>query len=146
MNEATRDAAILIAGDVKGVERIIADDLVYPEPPPEKKETKEAEGSAPIEPPKPESPTEEKAAETKASNTVTASSSEPVTQVVSVGKGGPASDGWYARHARRTQDAAAKRGRRTEPPMVNQSVTRPQPVGRPGQIILDAGGPRSIYR
>jgi nucleoid-associated protein YgaU len=38
MNEATRDAAVLIAGDVKGVEKIIADDLVYPEPPPEEKE------------------------------------------------------------------------------------------------------------
>lgn len=32
MNEQTRDAAVLIAGNVKGVERIVADDLVFPEP------------------------------------------------------------------------------------------------------------------
>lgn len=38
VNEATRNSAILIAGDVKGVERIIADDLTFPEPPPEEKE------------------------------------------------------------------------------------------------------------
>ena len=38
INEATRDAAVLIAGDVKGVEKVVADDLVYPEPPPEVKE------------------------------------------------------------------------------------------------------------
>lgn len=38
INEATRDAAVLIAGNVKGVEKVVADDLVYPEPPPEKKE------------------------------------------------------------------------------------------------------------
>jgi nucleoid-associated protein YgaU len=31
-NEATRNNAILIAGDVQGVEKIIADDLKYPEP------------------------------------------------------------------------------------------------------------------
>ena len=31
-NEATRRSALLIAGDVKGVERIIADDLTFPEP------------------------------------------------------------------------------------------------------------------
>ena len=37
-NEATRNTAILIAGDVKGVEKIVADDLTYPEPPPEEKE------------------------------------------------------------------------------------------------------------
>ncbi len=37
-NEATRNNAILIAGDVKGVERIVADDLTFPEPPPEEKE------------------------------------------------------------------------------------------------------------
>ena len=37
-NEATRNNAILIAGDVKGVEKIIADDLTFPEPPPEQKE------------------------------------------------------------------------------------------------------------
>jgi nucleoid-associated protein YgaU len=38
INEATRNNAILIAGDVKGVEKIIADDLTFPEPPPEEKE------------------------------------------------------------------------------------------------------------
>jgi nucleoid-associated protein YgaU len=37
-NEATRTAAILIAGDVKGVERIVADDLTFPEPKEEEKE------------------------------------------------------------------------------------------------------------
>lgn len=37
-NEATRTSAILIAGDVKGVEKVVADDLTFPEPPPEKKE------------------------------------------------------------------------------------------------------------
>ena len=37
-NEATRNNAILIAGNVKGVEKIIADDLTFPEPPPEEKE------------------------------------------------------------------------------------------------------------
>ena len=35
VNEATREQAILIAGDVKGVEKIIADDLKAPPPPPE---------------------------------------------------------------------------------------------------------------
>jgi len=34
-NEATREQAILIAGDVKGVEKIIADDLKAPPPAPE---------------------------------------------------------------------------------------------------------------
>ena len=38
MNEATRDAAVLIAGNVKGVEKVVADQLVFPEPPPEEKE------------------------------------------------------------------------------------------------------------
>lgn len=38
-NEATRTDAILIAGDVKGVEKVVADDLTFPEPPPEEKET-----------------------------------------------------------------------------------------------------------
>ena len=38
VNEATRNNAILIAGNVKGVEKIIADDLTFPEPPPEEKE------------------------------------------------------------------------------------------------------------
>lgn len=31
-NEATRNNAVLIAGDVQGVEKIIADDLKFPEP------------------------------------------------------------------------------------------------------------------
>jgi LysM repeat protein len=38
VNEATRNNAILIAGDVKGVERIVADDLTFPEPAEEEKE------------------------------------------------------------------------------------------------------------
>ncbi|MDH3533308.1 MAG: peptidoglycan-binding protein LysM [Gammaproteobacteria bacterium] len=38
-NEATRTSALLIAGNVKGVERIIADDLTFPEP--KKEEEKE---------------------------------------------------------------------------------------------------------
>jgi nucleoid-associated protein YgaU len=37
-NEATRDAAVLITGNVKGVEKIVADDLVFPEPVEEEKE------------------------------------------------------------------------------------------------------------
>jgi len=37
-DENTRNRAILIAGDTKGVEKVIADDLTYPEPPPEKKQ------------------------------------------------------------------------------------------------------------
>ena len=37
-NEATRNNAILMAGDVKGVEKIIADDLRFPEPVEEEKE------------------------------------------------------------------------------------------------------------
>ena len=37
-NEATRNNAILIAGDVKGVEKVVADDLTFPEPPEEEKE------------------------------------------------------------------------------------------------------------
>jgi len=37
-NEATRTSALLIAGDVKGVERIVADDLKFPEPAEEEKE------------------------------------------------------------------------------------------------------------
>ena len=32
INEATRNNAILIAGNVKGVEKVIADDLSFPEP------------------------------------------------------------------------------------------------------------------
>ena len=31
-NEATRSSALLIAGNVKGVEKLIADDLTFPEP------------------------------------------------------------------------------------------------------------------
>jgi len=38
-NEATRTSALLIAGNVKGVERIVADDLTFPEP--KKEEEKE---------------------------------------------------------------------------------------------------------
>jgi nucleoid-associated protein YgaU len=37
-NEATRTSALLIAGDVKGVEKIVADDLTFPEPVEEEKE------------------------------------------------------------------------------------------------------------
>ncbi|MDX1509633.1 MAG: BON domain-containing protein, partial [Woeseiaceae bacterium] len=39
VNEATRTNAILIAGDVKGVEKVVADGLTFPEPPPEEKQT-----------------------------------------------------------------------------------------------------------
>ena len=35
VNEATRDQAVLIAGDVKGVEKVVADELTFPPPPPE---------------------------------------------------------------------------------------------------------------
>lgn len=38
INEATRNTAILIAGDVKGVEKVVADGLTFPEPAEEKKE------------------------------------------------------------------------------------------------------------
>ena len=38
VNEATRNSALLIAGNVKGVEKIIADGLTYPEPKEEEKE------------------------------------------------------------------------------------------------------------
>ena len=37
-NEATRNNASLIAGNVKGVERVVADDLTFPEPLPEEKD------------------------------------------------------------------------------------------------------------
>lgn len=37
-DEATRNRAVLIAGDTKGVEKVKADDLTFPEPPPEKKQ------------------------------------------------------------------------------------------------------------
>jgi nucleoid-associated protein YgaU len=39
VNEATRNSAILIAGNVKGVEKVIADDLTFP--PPKVEEEKE---------------------------------------------------------------------------------------------------------
>ena len=38
VNEATRNNAILIAGNVKGVEKIVADGLTFPEPVEEEKE------------------------------------------------------------------------------------------------------------
>ena len=38
VNEATRTSALLIAGDIKGVEKVIADDLTFPEPKEEDKE------------------------------------------------------------------------------------------------------------
>jgi nucleoid-associated protein YgaU len=38
-NEATKNKAMLIAGDIKGVEKVIADDLTFP--PPKKKEEEE---------------------------------------------------------------------------------------------------------
>lgn len=39
VNEATRNSAVLIAGNVKGVEKVIADDLTFP--PPKVEEEKE---------------------------------------------------------------------------------------------------------
>ena len=39
-NEATHNLAVLVAGDVKGVKKVIADDLKYPEPPPEEEKPK----------------------------------------------------------------------------------------------------------
>ena len=39
VNEATRNSAILIAGDVKGVEKVVADNLTFP--PPKVEEEKE---------------------------------------------------------------------------------------------------------
>ena len=35
INEATRNNAILVAGDIKGVESVVADELTFPEPAPE---------------------------------------------------------------------------------------------------------------
>lgn len=35
VNEATRDTAVLIAGDVKGVKKVVADGLKFPPPKPE---------------------------------------------------------------------------------------------------------------
>ncbi|MEJ2256705.1 MAG: peptidoglycan-binding protein LysM [Woeseiaceae bacterium] len=37
-NEATRDRVVLVAGNVKGVEKVVADNLTFPEPKPEEKE------------------------------------------------------------------------------------------------------------
>ena len=37
-NEATRNNAVLIAGNVEGVEKVVANDLTFPEPPPAEKE------------------------------------------------------------------------------------------------------------
>ncbi len=39
-NQAVRDQAILIAGNIKGVEKVVADDLKAPPPPPEEPEQK----------------------------------------------------------------------------------------------------------
>ena len=40
MSPADRDQAILIAGNVQGVEKVVADDLTFPPPPPEEPEEK----------------------------------------------------------------------------------------------------------
>lgn len=40
-SEAIRDRAILVAGNVKGVEKVVADDLIAPEPPPEEEVSKD---------------------------------------------------------------------------------------------------------
>lgn len=40
LNEATRNSAILIAGDIKGVEKVVADDLTFPPPKVEKEKDK----------------------------------------------------------------------------------------------------------
>lgn len=40
VSEATRNTAILIAGDIKGVEKVIADDLTFPAPKPEEPKEK----------------------------------------------------------------------------------------------------------
>jgi len=39
-NQAVRDQAVLIAGNIKGVEKVVADDLKAPPPPPEEPEEK----------------------------------------------------------------------------------------------------------
>ena len=39
-NQAVRDQAILMAGNIEGVEKVVADDLVAPEPKPEEPEEK----------------------------------------------------------------------------------------------------------
>ncbi len=38
VNEATRNSAVLLAGDIKGVEKVVADGLTFPEPKEEEKE------------------------------------------------------------------------------------------------------------
>ena len=40
VNEATRDSAVLLVGDIKGVEKVVADDLTFPEPKPEEPKEK----------------------------------------------------------------------------------------------------------
>lgn len=40
VNEATRNNAVLISGNVKGVEKVIADELTFPPPPPEEPQEK----------------------------------------------------------------------------------------------------------
>jgi nucleoid-associated protein YgaU len=40
INEATRESAILVAGNVEGVEKVVADELTAPPPPPEKPQPK----------------------------------------------------------------------------------------------------------
>ena len=37
-NEATRTSALLLVGNTQGVEKVVADDLTFPEPPEEEKE------------------------------------------------------------------------------------------------------------
>lgn len=39
-NESTKNLAVLIAGDTKGVEKVIAEGLTFPEPPPEEPKPK----------------------------------------------------------------------------------------------------------
>lgn len=40
VNQATRDNAVLMVGNIKGVEKVVADDLTFPEPKPEEPEEK----------------------------------------------------------------------------------------------------------
>lgn len=40
VNKATRDNAVLMVGNIKGVEKVVADDLTYPEPKAEEPEEK----------------------------------------------------------------------------------------------------------
>ena len=40
MSSADREQAVLIAGNVKGVEKVVADELTFPPPPPEEPEEK----------------------------------------------------------------------------------------------------------